>query len=101
VASVLLADAFANASGLRILKIDGVDTMVGRTQEILVDFLRMVKDDYDTVLLALASETQPPVYQRLKREQEHHETLEGPGTWQPLANWFWISGGQVTTAGEL
>lgn len=56
-ASILLADAFAHASGSRILKVDGVDMLVGQALTQMLYFIQQVKGDYDTVLLALATPT--------------------------------------------
>lgn len=75
-ASTLLADAFAHAGGSRILVIDGVDTLVGTAQQQLLQFLNLIKSDYDTILLALAIEdADPPAYE-----------LSDP----PFANWYWV-----------
>jgi hypothetical protein len=85
-ASVALADAFAYAGGSRILAIDGVDTLVGGFQKKLVMFLRSVKEDYDTILLALAlEEERPPAFTLL----ESLQLADGP-SYKPLAHWFWV-----------
>jgi len=85
-ASASLADAFAYAGGNKILVIDGVDTLVGSFQRNLVQFLRAIKDDYDTVLLALALEDEKPVaFEMLEAEQR-----EAGENYRPLAHWFWV-----------
>jgi hypothetical protein len=93
--SVMLADAFAHAGGCRILKIDGVDTLVGSYQLKLLSFIRQVKGDYDTILLALASEQTPVIYQQLFSERQ-----KTPG-YAPLARWFWLEENQCLFKEEL
>jgi hypothetical protein len=93
--SVMLADAFAHAGGCRILKIDGVDTLVGSYQLKLLAFIREVMGDYDTILLALASEQTPVIYQQLFSERQNT-----PG-YAPLARWFWLEENQCLFKEEL
>lgn len=100
-ASVALADAFAYAGGNKVLVLDGVDTLVGTFQRRLVDFLRAIKDDYDTIMLALALEDEKPVaFEALEQLKDHHG-----GSYEPLARWFWVhaeeSGVTVTFRREL
>jgi len=85
-ASIMLADAFAYIGGSKILKIDGVDMLVNGHQRRLVDFLRAVQGDYDTILLALAVDAvKPRAYTYLEELKEAGKLTE------PFASWFWVN----------
>jgi hypothetical protein len=85
-ASIVLADAFAYVGGSKILKIDGVDMLVNGHQRRLIDFLRAVQNDYDTILLALAVDAVKP------RAYTYLEELKAKGELQePFASWFWVN----------
>jgi hypothetical protein len=84
-ASIVLADAFAHVGGGKILKVDGVDTLVNGHQRALIDFLRHVAPDYDTILLALAVDSSKPTAYTYLEELKASGVLK-----EPFASWFWI-----------